>query len=289
MTCRPVVAIALVLVMLGGGLAMPPSAPGAAADPVKVTQVHIQTFSDGSEEVVGNASTFSHLVAQVSVPAGGRVLSASMDIDRVRYETSEVPLDDAPRALWCGNLDKDGKYDDLLVAFPVAGRVDLYSLDGDPPTLVLQESLEVPDPTAIDVDDLDRDNDNDVLVTSGSQGRLYVFETLGPDTFAEPLVIPVGPRPGDIATNDLDPDFRRDVVVANSGGSSVSVLHGRGDLAFYPRLDEMGKGPSGIHLRNVDRDLDPDLIVAESRNDTVSCSNSATCSASPMVLSESSL
>ncbi|NIP33684.1 MAG: hypothetical protein GWN18_02010, partial [Thermoplasmata archaeon] len=45
---------------------------------------------------------------------------------------------------------------------------------------------------------------------------------------------------------------------------------GRGDLAFYPRLDEMGKGPSAVHLRDVDKDLDPDLVVAESRNDTVS-------------------
>ncbi|MCK5415342.1 MAG: VCBS repeat-containing protein, partial [Thermoplasmata archaeon] len=240
------------------------------ADPIKATQFHIQTFADGSGEVVGMGSTGSKLVANISVPAGSRVLSASVNVSRVRYETTEMFLDTAPRAVWCGDLDRDGMEDDLLVAFPDAGRVDLFSLTGRPPTLVLRRSLQVPDATAVAVDDLDRDNDKDVLVTSGSGGRLYIFETLAVDTFADPLIIPVGPRPGALAVKDLDPDFRRDVVVANSGGSSVSVLQGRGDLGFYPRLDEMGKGPSAVHLRDMDKDLDVDLVVAESRNDTVS-------------------
>ncbi len=270
MRSRPSIAVLLAVLMLAGCLVTPGDGPCVVADPVKATQVHIQTFSDGSEVVQGTAGTFSHLVADVTVPAGSRVLSATVNVSRVRYATSEIPLDSAPRAMWCGDLDRDGMHDDMLVAFPDAGRVDLFSLDVEAPSIVLRGSLEVPDATAVVVDDLDRDNDRDVLVTSGSQGRLYVFETLGPDTFAEPRIIPVGPRPGDLATHDLDPDFRRDVVVSNSGGSSVTVLHGRGDLAFYPRLDEMGKGPSAVHLRDVDKDLDPDLVVAESRNDTVS-------------------
>lgn len=269
MNPRPALVCVLALVMLTGGLAGPLDAPTATADPIKATQFHIQTFADGSEEVVGMGSTGSHLVANISVPAGSRVLSASVNVSRVRYETTEMFLDTAPRAVWCGDLDKDGMEDDLLVTFPDAGRVDLFTLTGRPPTLVLRRSLQVPDATAVAVDDLDRDNDKDVLVTSGSGGRLYIFETLAIDTFADPRIIPVGPRPGALAVKDLDPDFRRDVVVANSGGSSVSVLHGRGDLGFYPRLDEMGKGPSDIHLRDMDKDLDVDLVVAESRNDTV--------------------
>jgi len=270
MNLRPALVTVLTLMMLTGGLVGPLDTPTASADPIKATQFHIQTFADGSQEVVGMGSIGSHLVANITVPAGSRVLSASVNVSRVRYETTEMFLDSAPRAIWCGDLDRDGMEDDLLVTFPDAGRVDLFSLTGRPPKLVLRRSLHVPDATAVAVDDLDRDNDKDVLVTSGSGGRLYIFETLAVDTFADPRIIPVGPRPGALAVKDLDPDFRRDIVVANSGGSSVTVLHGRGDLGFYPRLDEMGKGPSAVHLRDMDKDLDVDLVVAESRNDTVS-------------------
>lgn len=269
MRSRPLLALTLALLMLAGGTAIPSGVPTAMADPVKPTQVHIMTFADGSEEVLGEGGIGSHLVAEVSVPAGAGVLSATVNVSRLRFETWELPLEDAPRDFWCGDVDKDGFNDDLLVAFPEEGRVDLYTLLRSPPKMTLRQSLYVPGATSVTVDDLDRDNDRDILVTSGSTGRLYVFETLARDTFAEPIVIPVGPRPGDIAVNDLDPDFRRDVVVANSGGSSTTVLHGRGDLGFYPRLDEMGSGPSAVHLRDMDKDLDPDLVVAESRNDTV--------------------
>jgi hypothetical protein len=269
MNARPLATVLIAMLMLVGSLAGLTDNT-VAADPIKATQMHIVTFSDGSSEVVGMTSALSHMVTEVTVPAGGRVLSASLNVSRVRYETSEILLDSAPRAVWSGDLDRDGMDDDVLVAFPDAGRLDIYTLEGDPPTLVRRLSLDVPDATSVAVDDLDRDNDKDVIVTSGSLGRVYVFEALAVDIFAEPRVIPVGPRPGAIAVKDLDPDFRRDIVVANSGGSSVTVLQGRGDLGFYPRTDEMGKGPSAIHLRDMDKDLDVDLVVAESRNDTVS-------------------
>ena len=271
MTSRSLAAIAIVLLMLGGGLAMPADPLRVSAEPVKATQSHIQTFSDGTAEVTGTGGigVNAHMVANLTVPAGSRIISATMNVSRVRYETTELALDSAPRAIWCGDSDNDGYDNDLLVAFPVAGKVDLYTITRNPNRLFLRKTLEVPDPTSVTVDDLDRDNDLDILVTSSSTGRLYIFETLGKDTFAEPRIIPVGLRPTDIAVKDLDPDFRRDVVVANSGGSSVTVLHGRGDLGFYPRLDEMGKGPSAVHLRDMDKDQDPDLVVAESRNDTV--------------------
>ena len=171
MNPRPALVLVLALVMLTGGLAGPLDAPAATADPIKATQFHIQTFADGSEEVVGMGSIGSHLVANISVPAGSRVLSASVNVSRVRYETTEMFLDSAPRAIWCGDLDRDGMEDDILVTFPDAGRVDLFSLTGRPPKLVLRRSLHVPDDNAVAVDDLDRDNDKDVLVTSGS-GRM---------------------------------------------------------------------------------------------------------------------
>ncbi|NIP33682.1 MAG: hypothetical protein GWN18_02000, partial [Thermoplasmata archaeon] len=70
MSPRPHIAVILTALMLAGCLVVPGDGPQVAADPVKVTQVHIETFSDGSEVVQGTAGTFSHLVADVTVPAG---------------------------------------------------------------------------------------------------------------------------------------------------------------------------------------------------------------------------
>jgi hypothetical protein len=267
---RAHLAAVIVLVTLLGAMVGPQGAGPAVADPVKQTQFHVDVFSDDMEEALGYASNTDHGAFSFSVPAGSRVLSASLNLSRVRFMGSTTELGDAPGAMWCGELDREPVQDDVIVAFPEADRVDVLTWNEDSGRFIVRTSLDVPDPTSVTADDMDRDNDKDVLVTSGSEGRLYIFEALASDTYAEPRFVPVGPRPCGVATSDLDPDFRRDAVVANSGGSSVTVLHGRGDMAFYPRLDEMGNGPSAVELMDVDKDLDMDLIVTESRNDTVS-------------------
>lgn len=262
------VPVLLAGLLLAGSL-WTPVVPDAAAEPLKPTQVHIQVFSDGTLQVVGAPGQGEHLTTSIEVPAGSKVLDARVDLSRERFTTLELPLARSPRSLWCGDLDRDGMNDDVIVVMPGADTVEVLGLDGDPPRLFTTATLDVPDPTAVAVDDLDRDNDKDILVTSGSQGSLYVFENLGVATFAEPRVSLVGPRPCSIEVTDLTPDFTRDVVVTNSGGSSVTVLQGRGDLMFYPRLYEMGAGPSAARFRDMDRDGFVDLVVAESRNDTV--------------------
>jgi hypothetical protein len=260
--------VLLVVVLLVAGLSMVPVGP-ASGVPVKATQTHIQAFSDGEEEVEGWASPVSHLVTEITVPAAAQVLSASMDVSTIRYGTRELALEAVPRSMWCGDLDKDGMHDDVVLAYPEAGRVEWLALDRDTGLPVEMFTYDVPDATAVVVDHLNQDNDKDLLVTSGSEGRLYLFEAVGVGIFAEPLILPVGPRPGALAAQDLNNDFRRDVAVANTGGSSVTLLRNKGALAFYPRLEEMGNGPSAIKLFDIDKDLDIDMVVAESRNDTV--------------------
>ena len=258
----------LVVLTLMGGLA-PPVAEPVSAEPVKPTQVHIDTFSDGSVELIGEANQFSNLEAELLIPAGAQVLQASINVSRVRYEVIDLLLDATPKAMWCGDLDHDRFYDDLVIGYQEEGRVDVVILEEDPVRLVTQWSMDVPDVMAVIVDDLDRDNDKDIIVASGSEGKVYVFEALTFFTFAEPVIIPVGPRPSALAAQDLNPDFKRDIVVANTGGSSLTILQGRGDMTFYPKRVEVGRGPIAISIWDMDEDLDNDLVIAESRNDTI--------------------
>ncbi len=263
-------AILLVIAMFTSALAVPIMVPSPAlSDPVKPSEVHIQTFADGAESIEGELVRNERLVAEFLVPAGGQIFCATFDVDRLRHNTTEFPLYSTPRAVWCGDLDDERPENDIAVAYAEEGRVDIFTLKGTPPALVLRSTVSVPDATAVIMDDLDSNNKMDLLVTSGSEGRLYIFEAVGVDSYAPPLVVPVGPRPSAIATQDLDRDFRRDIIVANSGGSSLTLLFGRGDLGFYPKTIELGKGPCAIDVRDINRDLFVDVVVAESRNSTV--------------------
>ena len=261
------VAILVVIILIGG--MTPPVAEPVSAGLVKPTQVHIDTFADGSVEVVGEVTPSGNLEVELLIPAGAQVLQASLNVSRVRYEVIDIPLDATPKAMWCGDLDHDRVYDDLVIGYQEEGRVDVLMLEKNPLRLVTRWTMDVPDVTAVTVDDLDRDNDKDIIVASGSEGKVYVFEALTFYTFAEPVIIPVGPRPGALAAQDLNPDYKRDIVVANTGGSSLTILQGRGDMTFYPKRIEVGRGPSSVSIWDMDKDLDMDLVIAESRNDTV--------------------
>jgi hypothetical protein len=263
-------AVLLAIVMLASAVAVPLIVPSPAlSDTVKPNEVHIQTFADDVESIEGELDRNERLVAEFLVPAGGQVFCATFEVERLRHNATEFPLPFPPRSVWCGELDDERPQNDIAVAYAEEGRVDIFTLKGTPPALVLRSTVSVPDATAVTMDDMDADRDEDLLVTSGSGGRLYLFEAVGVDSYAPPLILPVGPRPTAIATQDLNRDFRRDIIVANSGGSSLTLLLGRGDLGFYPKTIELGKGPCAIDVRDINRDLFVDVVVAESRNSTV--------------------
>jgi hypothetical protein len=260
-------AVALI-VLVQSATAVAPQEDGPFLLPPR--EVHTEVFADGSAFLEDDVSLGTNLVGEFAIAAGATVINASIDISRVRFNTSFTPLNDTPRTLWCGDMDGDGLDDDILVTLPKANRVDHLHLSGAELVPTLKGSFPVVDPTSVKVWDLDRDGDSDVLVTSGSRGRLVIFEALPMGRYADAIEVPVGARPSDIAIHDLDQDFKWDVVVANSGSSSVSVLQGRGDLTFYPNRTELGPGPQDIALYDIDRDGDQDIVVAASRDSNVS-------------------
>ncbi len=73
----------------------------------------------------------------------------------------------------------------------------------------------------------------------------------------------VGARPRAIAAADFNGDNRLDVVVANGGDSSVTILLGDGRSRFRSsRAFAAGPEPADINAVDVDRDGDVDLVVA---------------------------
>src|SRR5580704_8910187 len=68
---------------------------------------------------------------------------------------------------------------------------------------------------------------------------------------------------GAIAVGDFNGDGKLDLVVANGGASSMSVLFGNGDGTFQPHVDYgTGGNPTAVAVGDFNGDGKPDLAVA---------------------------
>ena len=96
------------------------------------------------------------------------------------------------------------------------------------------------------------------------------------DVFAEPLfsesrAFDTGQYPFAVAAADLNHDGRVDVVVANRGSNTLSVLLGAGQGMFAPHTQfATGAGPSSVAIADLDGDGKLDLVATNSAANSIS-------------------
>jgi hypothetical protein len=80
--------------------------------------------------------------------------------------------------------------------------------------------------------------------------------------FATAETLPAGAAPYSILAAHLNDDTDLDIVVANAGGNSISVLVNTGAGAFFPHVEYLaGDAPGGVTACDVDGDNDLDIIT----------------------------
>jgi hypothetical protein len=90
-------------------------------------------------------------------------------------------------------------------------------------------------------------------------------------TFQAQQIIAAGQAPAYVAMADLNGDGKPDLVVADNGGSNISVQLGNGDGTFQaPKTYAVGSYPSFVAVADVNGDGKPDLVVANQSSNTVS-------------------
>lgn len=131
-------------------------------------------------------------------------------------------------------------------------------------------------PAGIAVADVTGDGKPDLVTANGFGYNITVFAGTGTGSFQAPVSYALGPNaaPLDVTVADLNADGQPDLVVANAGSNTVALLMGRGGGGFLPGPYAVGAGasfiPYGVAAGDVNGDGRPDVVTANSANNTVS-------------------
>jgi hypothetical protein len=105
----------------------------------------------------------------------------------------------------------------------------------------------------------------------GCLAALFVASDSGAVTFQDAVSFAVGDRPFSVAVADLDGDDILDLVSANLGSDSVSVLLGNGNGTFQDATPfVVGGAPRSVAVADINGDSRPDLVTANDLSGDVS-------------------
>jgi hypothetical protein len=241
---------------------------GATYAPVTVTVDGLTAYSAQSFEPTflgsGSGINSSSFGPRLDLPAGngvGRVIIADLDGD------GKPDL-----IMTCGNAGIVSIYRNIstngsLTADSFAPRVDLAAPSADAT------------PYDVEVADVDGDGKLDIVVSDYGIGEISVYQNtctpgnISSNTFATRVDFPVGTNPQVLAIRDMDGDGKPDVLVANAGDSTVSILRNTSTVgslnanSFAPKVDiATGSSCDTVAVGDLDGDGKPDMVVGHGYN-----------------------
>jgi hypothetical protein len=157
---------------------------------------------------------------------------------------------------------------DLAVANKGANTISILLGHGDGTFQQKSDIVTGATPVSIvagDFHDADGSGFTDLAVANQGDDSISVFQANGDGTFKTPTLtqLPTGFAPGALAAADLNGDGHLDLIVADSGNNTFSVLLGNGDGTFMTRADyATGNEPVYVALGDFDGDGAVDIAVA---------------------------
>jgi len=247
-----------------GNFAAPVSVP---TGPGPACMALLDANGDGILDAVVGAQDDNSLVLHLGQGAGG------VGDGTFGAASLLASLDFPPTGIATADFDEDGLLD-LAVAGGTSSLVVLagQGAAGVPNgTFAAPVTVSVGSPTrGVLAYDWNGDGITD-LATTGSGARVLFgngSSGKGDGTFTVGPLNTVGTTPNHMATADFNADGIADLVVSNTGGSSVSVLLGNGsggvpDGTFTPAAGAAsGSGPNAVAVGDWNFDAKPDLAVA---------------------------
>jgi hypothetical protein len=134
-------------------------------------------------------------------------------------------------------------------------------------------------PLAVAAADLDGDGDVDLATVHPGSDKVRILLNQGDGTFTAGDEITVGDQPVAIVAAFLRTEViilaggsLTDLVVANAGGNTVTILENQGDGTFLASAASpltVGMFPSSVAVADVNGDTEPDIVVANRTSSTI--------------------
>jgi hypothetical protein len=216
-------------------------------------------------------------------PGSGQINSSSL----APFVNLATPS--GPGQVVIADMDGDGK-PDLIIADSYAGEISIYrniSTNGSLTAGSFAPRVDLPllptsgtNPYRIVAADLDGDGRLDIIALNPDSNVVSILRNISSpgsittNSFATRIDLPAGNVMRGLVVQDLNGDGKPEIVTANYGDNTISVFQNMstvGNIAFAARVDfAAGNGPQGLAIGDLDGDGNPDLVVANWNDSTIS-------------------
>lgn len=172
----------------------------------------------------------------------------------------------ADNYIWAGGVSNGVPFDPVFSDTMFSSRLDLKKKAG-----CLGNCARSPQGVAIG--DIDGDGKKDIVVSYYSSDSIYVYRNastsvIGRDTFASGVSFHTGTNPFSVAVEDVDGDGKKDILVSNAGGNSITVFQNVSSPGVFNANSLLsavnfitGPNPVGMTAADIDGDGKKDIVV----------------------------